>query len=141
MRALKLLQFALVALLAASCLRNGPLDPVVTVQLESPFTLRAGQEAIIEGSPFRLRFVGVVQDSRCGIDVMCIWAGDAQLHLVVDQDAAGEERLDLHTTLEPRSAIVHGYRVALEDLEPAPRGGRTIAPDQYRAEFRVTREP
>ena len=133
--------FLLVALAAVSCAQSLPLDTLVTVRLDALFMLRAGQTAIIQDTPLRLRFVSVVEDSRCPVDVMCVWAGDAHLHLVLTHQELTEEAVELHTSLEPQSRVVHGYRVALERLEPAPHSERRITQQQYVAEFRVTRAP
>lgn len=138
MRGLIILLFALAPV---SCAPHAALAPLIPVQLDSPFTLHTGQVAVIEGTRLQLRFVSVLEDSRCPIDVVCVWAGDARAHLVLTDGDAGEEALDLHTFLEPRSVVVRGYRVALERLEPAPRSGGRITQEQYVAHFRVTRAP
>lgn len=138
MRGLIVLLFALAAV---SCARRAAPEPLVPVQLDTLFTLRAGQEAAVEGTRLQLRFVSVTGDSRCPIDVTCVWAGDARTELVLTCDDGVVEALDLHTFVEPRSADVCGYRVALERLDPVPRSERTITQEQYVAEFRVTRAP
>jgi hypothetical protein len=128
----------LVALVGVSCARSLPFHPLVRVQLDSSFLLHAGQTAMIEGTPLRLSFVSVDEDSRCPVDVVCVWSGDAQVHLVLTYESLADEGLDLHTDLEPRSEVVHGYRVALERLEPPRQSERRIAQKQYVAAFRVT---
>jgi hypothetical protein len=63
------------------------------------------------------------------------------VQVVLTHDDLAEDALDLHTYLEPRLQVLHGYRVRLERLEPSPRRGESIPQQQYVAEFRVTRDP
>jgi hypothetical protein len=71
--------------------------------------------------PLNERFTG---DSRCPVDAVCI------------QVAAYE----LHTGDSSRASVVHdGGRLSLVDLRPFPFSSRTIAPQEYRATFTVTR--
>jgi hypothetical protein len=136
MRAVVLL---LSVLAAASCARNALLEP----ELGAPFTLRAGQEAAVAGTPLRLRFVGVPEDSRCPVDVVCFWEGDAEVHLLVGVDAPPEAPLDLHTSthIGERTAIVGGYRIELQRVAPARRSDRPNPGDRYQASFLISRAP
>ena len=48
--------------------------------LDQPFDLRAGQSAVVPGG-LKVTFDRVVSDSRCPIDAICVWAGEAVIAL------------------------------------------------------------
>ncbi len=96
-------------------------------------TLRVGQEQSLGG--IRIGFSEVLTDSRCPVDVTCVWAGNAQLSLSVGPQAGDGPtyQLRLNTDLDPRSGTAIGIRVTLLSLEPAPTAGGGIRASEYRA--------
>lgn len=109
----------------------------LTPPLNEAFSLRVGQSATFLEPALVIRFAGVPVDSRCPIDVQCIWAGDAVARLefhVGPPDGKGPDfRVDLHTTLEPRTAPWGPYyEIRLLSLAPQPTSGQP-RPDGYRA--------
>jgi len=128
------LVFCLLA--GAACDEKSPVGP--SVPLNDRFTLARGELARVEGADVRLQFVEVTGDSRCPADAVCIQGGDAIVHVrVIDGSTTAYE---LHTGDSSRAAVVHQQlRVELVQLQPFPFSSRTIAPDEYRATFTVTR--
>ena len=88
-----------------------------TIPPGTPFTLKLGETLTLRD--WSLTFVRVVSDSRCPPKVNCVWAGDAKLALRVKRGRSSQ-MLELHTTLEPRSALVLGQRVTLIGLGAKP---------------------
>ncbi len=131
----------LLALAATGCAQIPPLESRVEAPLDAVFTLQVGQHAVIEDTPLRLRFVSVPEDSRCPVDVDCVWEGDARVHLLLSFADSAAQTLDLHTGLQPRFEFVRGYRITLERLEPAPHSEARIPQERYAADLRVTRAP
>ena len=121
---------------ASACDEKSPVGP--TVPLNERFTLARGEVARIDGADLRLQFVEVTGDSRCPADAVCIQGGDALVHVrVID---GGTAVYELHTGDSSRAAVTHQQvRIALVELQPFPFSSRTIAPDEYRATFTVTR--
>lgn len=124
----------------AVCGNPQPFDPEIEVSLEEPFALRVAQSAEVATTGLRIRFDGVRDDSRCAVDVTCVWAGNARVQLTVDVDDEVEQ-LELNTTLDPQDVDVNGFSVALQRLQPENRSGVTIEPDDYVATLQVTRAP
>lgn len=82
-------------------------------------------------------FVGVLGDSRCPADALCIQGGDAIVRIEIDAGRRQAQR-DLHTgNMQP--VLFEGVRVELVELSPYPFSGRPIEPGDYRARLRVTR--
>jgi hypothetical protein len=125
-------------LVPAGCSQLQPLDPNIEVPLDQSFILRVDQTATVSGTPLSVRFDQVPEDSRCPSDVVCVWAGNARVHLVLSVERDEEVGLDLNTGLEPRSASALGYRITLEKVQPIPTSGSSIPPADYLAHLRVT---
>jgi len=106
--------------------------------LNERFTLAPNESAEIEGTSFRLEFRGVTGDSRCPADAICIWGGDAIVHVrAID---TGQTDFELHTGDASQGVVVHRQvQIKLEELQPYPFSSRTIAPGDYRATLIVTR--
>ncbi|MGH9203692.1 MAG: hypothetical protein ACRD2A_20900 [Vicinamibacterales bacterium] len=119
-----------------------PTEPIVYSLAEAADSVRVrvGQAIVVEG--IRIRFTAVESDSRCPMDAVCVWAGDAVADIVVEQNCdcrSAAFELKLHTNLEPRSGTAYGFRVELLQLSPYPRASSPIKPDAYSAWLRIKR--
>jgi len=123
--------------LLVGCGRDGSGIAAVHEGLQSTVTLRRGETRPVSGTPLRLTFRDVTEDSRCPVDVVCVTAGDAGLDRLVASGGGASESVRLHLYREPRAVSHGGYTVTVVSLQPAPRAGRPIPPDQYRATLSV----
>jgi hypothetical protein len=121
------------ALLQAACRTDSGTAPV-----NADFTLRDGQQLAVAESGMRIRLLGVPSDSRCAVDVVCVWSGNAVVELEV---RAGNvtDTLALNTHVGAREGIVGEYLIRLVSLAPDPVSGTQPDPDAYRATLRVSR--
>jgi hypothetical protein len=103
--------------------------------LGQPTELAPGQTAQV--GPLRVTFTGVRDDSRCPVDVVCVWEGDAVAKVELSQPTGAVETHELHTS-SPRATTYGGYRVELVRLDPAPRSTQPIPPERYRLVVRVS---
>lgn len=127
------------ALVVAGCQAGSPT--AVEADLDRPFDLRVGQEVTLDGGAIAIRFDGVAEDSRCPVDAVCVWQGNARLVMTAAVDGAPHD-LVLNTAGGPewpREAWVGGYAIELLKLDPEPRAGRSIPLSAYRAVLRVSR--
>lgn len=114
----------------------GSADPIEAVVGE-PFVLSVGGEARLEDGRLTLELLRVPEDSRCPVDVTCVWEGNAALELRATLDDVTEQiRLDTH---ELREVAVDGFVVVLDSIAPEMREGRRIEQEDYRATLRVER--
>lgn len=125
---------ALAALALVAC-DESPTAP--TVRLNQEFVLAPGEAAKIAGAGMSIRFVGVLGDSRCPADAVCILGGDAIVRISVLSFGGGRDDYDLHTG-DLRPVAHRGFTIALVNLVPYPFSSRAIQPNEYRATFRVT---
>ncbi|HEY2944856.1 MAG TPA: hypothetical protein VGN09_20645 [Vicinamibacteria bacterium] len=125
-----------VLLLLASC-STSPTTPRA-VSLDDRFTLAPGQTAEVGGTGLRVTFEEVSADSRCPVEVTCVWEGDAVAVFLL-RPASAAVRHELHTSGRyPSEVPVGDYRVRLVELAPRPRSGASPAPADYRATLLVT---
>lgn len=133
---------ALLVSVACASSNGFPTEPVVYSQAEAADSVRVrvGQTIVVEG--IRVRFNAVESDSRCPMDAICVWEGDAVAHFVVEQNCDCRTPafdLKLHTTLQPKSGSAYGFRVELLRLAPYPMASLPIKQDAYNAWIRLTR--
>jgi hypothetical protein len=123
--------------LATGCDQAGLSAP--TVALDQQFVLRSGELASIAGTAVRVQFVGVINDSRCPLNAICIVAGDASIAIAVVDDQ-GSNRYELHTDPNRKSATHRELRIELMDLQPYPDTNRPTDPAGYRVTLRASRK-
>jgi hypothetical protein len=99
--------------------------------------VRGGTTVSAEGTDLLIAFEGVPEDSRCPVDVQCVWAGDATVALRLEGGGAGAETVGLHTNADPKQATHGRHVVTLVGLRPLPASGRTLALGDYVAVVRV----
>ena len=131
---------AVVPFLVAVACGGGVTNPSTTIGKE--FTLRPGAMATVTDAGLRLALDKVQDDSRCAVDVTCIWAGDAVAMVRLIPASGGEESKQLHINGAPeRPAQVErgDFVVKFVRLTPAPHSQRPIRPEDYRATFVIER--
>jgi hypothetical protein len=118
---------------------TGSSPDLGAVPLDRDFRLSVGERAEVGDDGLAITLREVPEDSRCPIDVDCVWEGDAAVVLEVAIGRRAADRIALHTTLEPRSLIHGGYEIRLVGLAPAPLAGRPIPAGEYVATLSVRR--
>lgn len=83
-----------------------------------------------------MSFERVASDSRCPMDALCVWAGDAIVVLTISGDGQPAAR-ELHTIAGSSEASYSGYMIKLISLAPYPRSDRQIRPEDYVATLSV----
>ena len=142
----RLIPFGLVCFALLGCVRMVEAKPAPpqTVRLGRSFNLRVGRQVTLKRERLRIRFVKVSEDSRCPVNVQCIWAGNAAVRLEVSRNVRDKRTLTLNTagsdTL-PGEVHYSLYRVRLVRLTPYPRSNRKIGPGDYTATLEVSHIP
>ncbi|MGV3524306.1 MAG: hypothetical protein ACO1RX_08780 [Candidatus Sericytochromatia bacterium] len=94
----------------------------VPVLLGTPFELMLQQSGLYAQDSVEIQFAQIVSDSRCPIDVVCVWAGQAEVAIRVQiADSAPQDvRLWLGKSESDTQVVVGGYRLTLQALTPFP---------------------
>jgi hypothetical protein len=117
-----------IASLSLACTGN-PTQPT-DVPLGQSFELRAGASATLPDS-LKVTFNSVQNDSRCPMDAICVWAGDAIVKVALSQSGGNMAERDLHTNTSGTQAAYLAYTIKLVTLAPYPRSDRPIRPEDY----------
>jgi len=133
-------RFMLVAVLlafaSAGC-GTSPTDPAPSAQetLADSILMAPGEEASF--GAFHLSFLEVSEDSRCAVDVVCIWVGNAAVEIAVSLGDGPSYPKTLNTSDGMPAVDFYDFRVTLLELLPERRAGVPIPAKDYRARFRV----
>jgi hypothetical protein len=127
----------LVAAAVGACSSGGSVPTQTGDPAPSARTLSVGvgETASVPGSDVTITFRSVTEDSRCPLDVTCVWEGNGRVALTLSS-ADGSEDAELNTTVQPRRIDFAGMRVVLASLAPYP-AGEPIDPDDYVATFEI----
>jgi len=97
----------------------------LTMSLDEPFALPAGESVMVAGTELRLTFTQVTEDSRCPTDVDCVWAGRAVVEMEVQLGAAAAQTIIFDTDTSGAELLntvqVNGYTIHLQSLDPYPQ--------------------
>lgn len=129
------------ALVAAAC-GGGTTEPdpsshPTVVPGTVDVTIAAGQTVAFSGGALRLTFVRVVEDSRCPVDVTCVWAGNAVVEIGAALGSGPVSPLQINSGVEPRHVDWKGVRIQVVELTPLPREGRPVPAGEYTVHVRV----
>jgi hypothetical protein len=130
-------KYVLAAAVLGACSSGGSVPTETGNPSPSARTLsvKAGETGSVSGSDVRITFRSVTEDSRCPLDVTCVWEGNGQVALTVSS-SGGSEDVVLNTTTQPRRVEVAGIRIVLASLAPYP-SGEPIDPDEYIVTFEI----
>jgi hypothetical protein len=109
---------AALTLFSAAC---APVETAVVAEPGQAFALPLGKTAAVKGSDVRLTFKDVRTDSRCSVDVQCVWAGEAKIGVVISGNGTTEETKVLSLTPADSETSAGNLRVRFVGLAPLPR--------------------
>lgn len=115
-----------------------PSTDVKQVALNQEFEIKVGERVSVEG--LKINFETVAEDSRCPVDVTCVWAGNAKVILKLSKTRKRAAQLKLNTGLEPRHLLYDGYDVKLVGISPSRKKAEKIKKSDYVARLVVTRK-
>lgn len=99
--------------------------------LNQEFMMRVAEAVVFKGEDLELRFLSVVEDSRCPKGEQCITAGNGKIQLQLKKSKKEAVTLELNTSSGTQKANYDGYEVKFVGLEPYPKMGRSIKPGDY----------
>ncbi len=111
----------LTAALTLSWAACAPVETAVVAEPGQAFSLPLGQTAAVKGSDIRLTFKDVRTDSRCPVDVQCVWAGEANIGVVISGNGTPDETKVLSLTPADSETRAGNLRIRFVGLAPVPR--------------------
>ena len=106
--------FTIIAVLCGGVIAGCAGNPTQPSQfaLGESFELRPGASAILQGG-LTITFDRVESDSRCPMDALCVWAGDAIVIVSLSRAADGRVQRELHTDPRASDASYLSYSITL----------------------------
>ena len=87
----------------------------------------------------KIKFIDMLDDSRCPKDTTCVWAGNARISVQVSRN--GKKKIvELNTGRGLQAVVFEGYEFTLAKLTPEPASNVRIRKDGYVATFKVAKK-
>ena len=113
------------------------VDTTIVANPGAEFSLPLGQTAALSGTGYRITFDRVTEDSRCPVDVVCVWAGDAKIQLTIQRSTAPAD-IQIASLTPPNTEVVSGnLKIRFVGLAPAPRSSEPSESRKYVARLVV----
>lgn len=97
------------------------------------------KQKIVTKNKLTIKFVSLIEDSRCPTDTNCVWAGNAKIKLQVGKGKGAAKIFELNTNLDPQTVSFAGYEIKLVNLTPQPASNIRINRNGYTAIFAVSK--
>jgi len=132
--------FTLLVVGATGC--EDPTEPgqgpdLALLSVPREVVLKYGEEIRLKGYVLRFSFSEVLEDSRCPVNVTCIWEGNGKVVIGIAAGMGPTHALILNTGLEPRSVVWNGIQVTLLELNPTPQAGPGIPSEDYTVRLKL----
>jgi hypothetical protein len=108
-------------------------------QTTEKIKVRVNQQKTSARGGLKIKFVSLIEDSRCPADTNCVWAGNAKIQVKITDRRGKSETFEMNTNLEPKEISFGGYQFNLVELTPVPRTDIRINRNGFVATFAVNR--
>ena len=111
----------------------------VTVGLGETFTIGVGDSAQIAGEDMTITFNEVIGDSRCPQNVTCVWEGVASSNITIVYQGKDYTLVLNSPGLTDQAKEPFNDYTLTYSLNPYPREGEEISPNEYRLTLTLTK--
>lgn len=129
----------LVFLLSACAAQRTPRAAAVAIG--DQITLRAGESVTVQPRNVVLQFAEVLSDSRCPVEVTCVWEGDAEVSVRAVASDGTSADLRLHTRGGTPDPSFKGLTLHLVGLSPQPKEGKAPRQGDYELTIEIGGTP
>jgi hypothetical protein len=143
---LVLLIGALVGLLIGCSAENSSntdnaADKAAATSNTESISLEVGESIEVPALRVTIGFDTVLEDSRCPVDVECVWEGNARVGLQLVSDELYED-IELNTAEQGGATTYshNGYAVSIEKLEPRPTSTTPIDSKLYHLTLKIRKQ-
>lgn len=116
----------------------GTVFTVATPKTGETLRVRVGTEGKA-ASALNIKFVELIDDSRCPKGTTCIWAGEGKIKLMISKPGRNSGTFELSTTDGKNRISFGGYDVELVELTPRPAANVRLDRTKYTATLLVKR--
>lgn len=108
-------------------------------QTDQKVVVQINQQKTLAKIKLTIKFVALVEDSRCPTDAQCVQAGNAKIQVEVRKAGSAAKTFELNTNSQPQSVSFAGYTIKLIDLNPKPATNIRINHNGYTATFALSK--
>jgi len=108
-------------------------------QTSQQLKLIVNQQKTVTKDKLKIKFISVLEDSRCPMDTNCIWAGNAKIQIKVSDSKGASKTFELNMNLEPRIVSFAGYEIKIINLTPQPASNIRINRNGYAATLVISK--
>ncbi len=117
-------------------------DGQLYFKLDTPFSLEYLEQAELESNPnVKIQFNRVLEDSRCPIDAICVWAGRVEFEITFTESGSAQTAVlllgDPTGSDNSDTAVFGDYTVKALQVKPDPKSNVVIPQSAYRVELEV----
>lgn len=108
-------------------------------QAAQKINVLVGKQKQASRSNIMIKFVSLIEDSRCPDDANCVQAGNARIKVEVSKAGSDPITFEANTNLGAKGNVYEGYAIYLTDLTPIPKANVRINRNAYTATFSIGR--
>lgn len=128
--------FLLIAIIASSSACSS--QPVRKIgEFGHKIILIPGQEFSLNDNELIIRFLEIVNDSRCPTDVQCIWAGEVSVKVEIEYQGQTKSMIMTQSGSNESDTQILNFKISF-DIQPYPIDEKQLKPDEYRLSLIVT---
>ncbi len=98
------------------------LFTVMATLAKDPETIsvKMGDQKVTTTGKITVKFIEILEDSRCPPNVTCIWAGNAKIKISLKKGRKASKTCELNSGLDPKTVVFEGYDITFVDLRLKP---------------------
>lgn len=112
---------------------------ILQAQTNEKITVQINQRKTLGKNKLSIKFVSLLEDSRCPKNVNCIRAGNARIKIEVKKAGGTAKNFELNTNANPQTISFAGFTIKLIDLKPEPATNIRINRRGFTATFAVAK--
>jgi transcription termination factor NusB len=112
---------------------------ITEARTDQEIKVQVNKQKSINKNDLTVKFVSVVEDSRCPEGVNCVWAGNAKIELKLKKKNGAWKTFKLNTNVEKNVLKFGVYTIKISELTPTPAANVKINPDGYVATFSISK--
>ncbi|MBN2805103.1 MAG: hypothetical protein JXR22_00450 [Prolixibacteraceae bacterium] len=133
----KYLTFVAALILLGSCANDSLNSETKSLELKQKLELKVNE--CVSNNSLSLCVDSVYNDSRCPMDVICVWQGNAAVAISFTLNGSVHQ-LTLNTGNTPSfpsDTTLQQFKISLNELAPYPISSSTIEQEDYRVSLKV----
>ena len=113
--------------------------PSTSAQTNRQISVRVGKQKKDTRSKLTVKFISLVEDSRCPEGTNCVWAGNATIKVAVFEGGQEVKTFEANTNIGAQGETYGAYAVKLVSLTPSPKENVRLNRNAYTATFSISR--